>query len=199
MQNDNMKYSSHNRGYTLLFAVLTATLVLGVTIFILSVSKRQFALSNIARESMYAIYAADSGIECVAGDRYRSILLLDGTPSSDPLTFECNGRSVTKYFAVSPPGDYPDSIVPKGPVYSSTFNLGFKNVTNGDLEDVYGCAIVTVYAYTADDGTPLGVENNAIITSRGYNLCNYDPDTDTYTPDTLSPRTVERGMQLEYH
>jgi hypothetical protein len=194
-----MKYSSYNRGYTLLFAVLTATLVLGVTIFILSVSKRQFALSNIARESMYAIYAADSGIECVAGDPFRSVLLIDGTPSSDPITFECNGRTITKDFFVSPPGSYPDKIVPKGPVYSSTFTLGYKNGTGGDPDDVYGCSIVTVYAYTADDGTAAGIENNAVITSRGYNLCTYNTDTDTYEPDTSSPRTVERGMQLEYH
>ena len=56
----------NQRGYTLLFAVLTASLVLGVAVFILSISRGQFLLASAARESTYAIYAADSGIECAA-------------------------------------------------------------------------------------------------------------------------------------
>src|SRR3989344_6514941 len=61
-----MIFKKKNKGYTLLFAVLTAALVLGVTVFILSVSRKQFILSTTARESTFAIYAADSGIECMA-------------------------------------------------------------------------------------------------------------------------------------
>jgi hypothetical protein len=188
MQNANMNiHSSTERGYTLLFAVLTATLVLGVTIFILSVSQKQFALSNIARESMYAIYAADSGIECVTADPFRS------TPVSS--SFDCNYRIVNKTFSVAPAGEYPIQIDPLGDVQVAQFSFGFKNTTNGPATEVYGCALITIYAYTSSEG----VENQAVIISRGYNLCTYDAGTDEYTPDTDSPRTVERAMQLEYH
>jgi hypothetical protein len=189
MQNANMKISlSHQRGYTLLFAVLTATLVLGVTIFILSVSQKQFALSNIARESMYAVYAADSGIECIVADPYRSTAISG--------SFDCNDRIINKTFSVV--SEYPAQIVPVLDVQMAKFSVGFKNTTNGPVDEVYGCAIVTIYAYDADDNGEV-IENQAIIISRGYNLCTYNVSTSEYEPDTSSPRTVERAMQLEYH
>lgn len=56
----------HNtsRGYTLLFAIIAASLVLQITIAVLTISRKEFLAGTTARESMYAIYAADTGIEC---------------------------------------------------------------------------------------------------------------------------------------
>jgi hypothetical protein len=54
-----------NRGYTLLFAVLTSSLVLAMGISILTISRKEILLSSAAQESHYAYYAADSGLECV--------------------------------------------------------------------------------------------------------------------------------------
>ena len=75
-----------SRGYTLLFAILASVLVLQITITVLSTSRKQFLLSTAARESMYAIYAADTGIECT--------VQADVSVTS-PTTFYCTGRAFT--------------------------------------------------------------------------------------------------------
>jgi hypothetical protein len=190
-----MKSHTSQRGYTLLFAVLTATLVLGVTVFIVSVSKKQFALSNIARESMFAIYAADGGIECIAADAYRT--------STSTSSFICDGKTINKVFRVATVDEYPATLDPRGDVYISKFTVGFKNETPGSDDDVYGCAVMSVLGFIRDED---GVPGQAIITSRGYNLCSYTPPPSgspagtpgTYAPDISSTRTVERAMQLIY-
>ena len=64
---------TYRRGYTLLFAVLVASLVLGVAVFILSISRKQYILSSTARNSMYALYAADSGLECLTAAANNSL------------------------------------------------------------------------------------------------------------------------------
>ncbi len=53
------------KGFTLLFAVLTASLILAISISILTISIKESRLSGIARESQLAFYAADAGVECV--------------------------------------------------------------------------------------------------------------------------------------
>jgi len=58
-----MKIST-KKGYTLLFAVIVSVLVLSIAAFILSVSRKQAILASSARDSIYAFYAADSGLEC---------------------------------------------------------------------------------------------------------------------------------------
>ncbi len=60
-RNSQIKY---DKGYTLLFAVLVSSLVLAVGISILTISKKEFLLASAARESVYAFYAADGGLEC---------------------------------------------------------------------------------------------------------------------------------------
>jgi hypothetical protein len=54
-----------NKGFTLLFAVLVSVLILSVGISIINLSVKQVSLSGSGRESQYAFYAANTGIECV--------------------------------------------------------------------------------------------------------------------------------------
>lgn len=51
-------------GFTLLFAVFTASLLLAISLSILNISLKESQLTGIARESQFAFYAADAGIEC---------------------------------------------------------------------------------------------------------------------------------------
>ncbi len=55
---------SHNRGFTIFFAVLVAALALAVGVVIYDLLLRSLSLSQIATQSQYAIYAADTGAEC---------------------------------------------------------------------------------------------------------------------------------------
>ncbi len=53
-----------NRGFTIFFAVLVASLALSVGLVIYDLLIRELALSQMATQSQYAIYAADTGAEC---------------------------------------------------------------------------------------------------------------------------------------
>ena len=168
-----MTYFSTKRGYTLLFAVLTAALVLGVAVFILSVSRKQYILSATARDSLYSFYAADSGIECLT--------MVDDVFSTDPYQVNCNGSLTDVTFGAAAPAEIPsDADKNANPApQAAHFNLGFKEGTN-----VFGCAKMTILNYLVKGRTVI------IIRSRGYNLC-----TASNEPDT-SQRTVERALEL---
>ena len=168
-------------GYTLLFAVLTAALVLGVAVFILSISTKQYELSASARNSIYSFYAADSGVECAAA-AYFNLRSGDFVASSTGATVTCGVTSVGAIQTVSVgpffsalPG-YPSFLT--GSKWQSDplrFNLG-----NGT------CAVVTIY-----DGSDSSNNHYTVFDSRGYNHC-----TSSYDPDTANPSTVERALRL---
>ena len=187
-------------GYTLLFAVLTATLVLGVAVFILSVSKKQFALAVAARDSMYSIYAADSGIECASAATIATST--DGTITSPAtLSIDCNGATFRK----SNNNVTPTDVVFSGPISDPLFKPNTMYKASGLVMSLDAtnktCAVITVR-----DGiyTESGVDKHmTIIDSSGYNYCNptagiagSDPSI-PYGPKTSS-RTVERALRLTY-
>ena len=184
----NMKHDSQ-RGYTLLFAVLTATLVLGVAVFILNISRKQFILSSTARDSMFSLYAADSGIECVAAHKD---LLVPATPANK---ITCDNQSVDISFVAFPSPGYVDaSKVAHADAQIASFKFGFSYTPLGALQagapGTNGCAKVDVitYADTVNSGTV-----DRVIDSRGYNFCD-----STFEPKTSNARTVERELELTF-
>ncbi len=52
------------KGFSVLFASLTGSLVLAIGLAILSITIKQITLASAGRESQLAFYAADTGIEC---------------------------------------------------------------------------------------------------------------------------------------
>jgi hypothetical protein len=52
------------RGFVLLYAVMTSTIILAVGVSIISIALKQLAISTVGRESQYAFYAANTGAEC---------------------------------------------------------------------------------------------------------------------------------------
>ncbi|MES2216747.1 MAG: hypothetical protein V4481_05655 [Patescibacteria group bacterium] len=199
------------RGYTLLFAVLIASLVLGVAVFILSISRKQYILSATARESLYAMYASDSGIECGALDANRSEWG-DAIEAGQTVPFSCAGTSqlVTfsthssyPYFDVNNDSHslYVDSNgVPHPEAVEGDFRLVFREYSTGSpTGKITTCALMSIIGYTIDPGGP-DERNRTIIQSRGYNVCKARGAgaATTYGPDTSSPRTVERARQLIY-
>ena len=57
--------TTNSRGFTLLIAVITVSIVLAMGMSILNITLKQFLLSGSARDSEVAFYAADAGYECV--------------------------------------------------------------------------------------------------------------------------------------
>jgi len=178
-----MKYSSTNRGYTLLFAVLTATLVLGVTVFILSTSRKQFLLASTARESMYSLYAADSGIECASLDPEKLQV--------QDHTFECNGVSIQVSY--QPEAFYFGDGYVDTEAQQAHFKIGFRDGSQNPT--LSGCADITYISYHDQDEKLV-----TVFQSRGYNLCELTTSGDytTAVPVLSSSRIVERALELTY-
>jgi len=61
-QRKNMR--GNEGGFTLLFAAFTSSLLLAISLSILNISLKESQLTGIARESQFAFYAADAGVEC---------------------------------------------------------------------------------------------------------------------------------------
>ncbi len=188
-------FKKHNSGYTLLFAVLTASLVLGVATFILGIARKQYILSSTARDSMYSFYAADSGMDCVAKEAVSGLLLSTTTGS-----MTCGGQTKTINFtklAGGPFGTSPNLYE----VNKANFSLGFAYI-DGDpalnLTKLWGCSIISVEQRTYFN-SPQDILLT-VVQSRGYNLCKYVADAGNinggeFIPDASSPRTVERALQ----
>jgi len=173
-----------SRGYTLLFAVLTAALVLGVAVFIVSISTKQFELSASVRNSMYSFYAADSGLECVSA-AYGNLLPGTDISTSTGAVISCNGAtSAAVPFDVlgSVPAGFETifSTVTYPNVYRSQPTLNF--ATPGGT-----CVVITIY-----DGYDAAGIHKTLADSRGYNHC----VAATHIPDVSVPNTVERALRI---
>lgn len=57
-------FSHEPRGFTLLIAVVLTTVLVSVGLALFDVAYKQIVLTSAARQSQYAFYAADSGLEC---------------------------------------------------------------------------------------------------------------------------------------
>lgn len=169
---------STSKGYTLLFAVIVAVLLLSIAAFILSVSRKQAILSSAARDSVYAFYAADSGLEC--GIEHLTELT---TPGALP-TITCGN---------SPSANV--TYVGNSSVGTSTFSLltGTGDGTAGQktISGASSCVFVTAaYVVTPPNGSN-GTTTSMYLTSRGYNIGWNSTAKDC---SVTGPRKVERAL-----
>jgi hypothetical protein len=179
----SIKMHNQNKGYTLLFAVITATLVLGVAVFILSISRGQYLLASTARESTYAIYAADSGIECAAAVAANLSTSTGGTMTCAGETYNILGHD-----------DPNPSLIKFDDTSVTDLSAAFQAVLYIGLED-NRCAKIT-FNKGFDE---LNGAGNVVtqIESRGYNYCT-DTGGGVWEPSMSNPRVVERAIRLTY-
>ena len=160
-----------NKGYTLLFAVLVASVVLAIGISILTISKKEFLLSASARESTSAFYAADSGLEC-------AVYHVDNFSTTTPEVASVN---CAKQTLSQPAGTITYTALPGG---EGQFTFDLK-MPNG-----YACAAVT--AKLAYQNVPsIGYIPRTTIESRGWN-------SSTSKCDQNSARRVERALRYTF-
>lgn len=163
-------------GYTLLFAILITSLVVAIGVSILSLARKELTLTSGARESQFAIYAADNAMECASyWDGYGAFST--SSPSFGVPIF-CSNHIISTTYEYAAGGEFA----------TSSFYL---------LEPAGGkCAYVEIVKYYA-----FHYENTRII-SRGYNKGSapYDPATDIYMGDCGgdSPDKVERALDYRY-
>lgn len=161
-----IKSISKKKGYTLLFAVLTSIMVLSIAAFILSISRKQFILTSSARDSVYAFYAADTGLECAIRNLYAL-----STSTYDGNEIKCGGAVLNSNIDPSAQPKYVEFYMPMDMAQSQG----------------PGCTWVRVTQET--------VANKQVtkIISRGYNI-GWKNSSRNCTE--WGPRKVERGIQI---
>src|ERR1035437_6763200 len=120
-QNSKVKsVPSTSSGYTLLFAMIVASIVLALGVSILTISRKEFALSSSATQSTNSFYAADSGIGCA--EYWDNSSSINFSTTSPITSITCSYNDVTAPHTVNPPIQsqvtYPNEI---GPTYTFTF------------------------------------------------------------------------------
>ncbi|HEY4515579.1 MAG TPA: pilus assembly PilX N-terminal domain-containing protein [Candidatus Paceibacterota bacterium] len=164
-------FSKSKAGYSMFIAVIimASLTIIAFSVINISVKETQFATSN--RESQYAIFAADAGIECALywdgqTNAFSTSTLNSITCAGNPSV--AGGQAISGTTTLSRIGGGGSSNPTS--VFGLTFNNG-ANPTNA-------CVIVTV---TKNPNA------STYIYSRGYNNC-----------DLSDPRRVERGIEVRY-
>lgn len=170
------------KGFTLLFAVLLAVLVLAVGASVINIAMKQVILTGIGRESQFAFYAANTGVECALYWDYRDEKIFATSTLSSQYTKDdeytssvlCGAQSIYKTYEGVDTDVYVlgESGTTKG---ISRFTIKFE-------DSIQYCSVVTVTKEKIGDD-PI----KTTIESRGYNTC-----------DEGNPRRIERGLQLSY-
>lgn len=199
-----MKKTQHNtqskqKGFTLLFAVLIATLVVSIGATIISIGLRQTILSGTGRESQYAYYAASSALNCASyWDRNPTMpagidkdqVFVDPTANDSPQPYthvldsdsgiKCSNADIVKE-KYGETGQTWTQDIDEG---KTTFYLKIKDVSSSPIMIKEYCAEATVTKTTPDNTTGL---STTTIETKGYNTC-----------DITNPRRVERGLIEQY-
>ena len=188
-----MKLRTDNKGYTLLFAVIMATLVLTVAIFIVSVSRKQFILSSSARDSTYAFYAADSGAEC-------AILHLNDFSTTTEVNIQCNGLTLIAKptWRFDPSEPYYEAKSGQSATTTFFMPVVVNAAQDPGLPAGNSCVWVNVGYNFNQAGNQI-----TIIESRGYNIgWNGNPNPQSGevngTCDIYGPRKVERALKFTF-
>jgi type II secretory pathway pseudopilin PulG len=187
----SIKYENLQKGFTLLFSTLVASLVLMIALAIANISLQQFSLSSAARESQLAFYLADTGIDCAqyydrkspGGFQFPTNEDTNGYPDTYPdNTLNCgqytNQQGQTFNLTSAAP-----VITPRGEFGTTTsiyrINSSLNNETCNPDRPSFEIEVnkrkVNTDVY------------NTEIRARGYNTC-----------DVNNPRRVERGLLIRY-
>jgi hypothetical protein len=147
-----------NKGFTIFFAMLVGGLALSIGMAIYDLTVREIDLSATATQSQYAIYAADTGVECA--------LYWDFKCSLGPCTANGNTNSAfaTSSYTATPVSGATCNGVDIAATGSSveSFTAATTTFTLTFLPQKY-CTTVEV----AKSGNP----SQTVITSRGFNTC----------------------------
>lgn len=167
-----------DRGFTLLIAIITTSMLLIVSFVVVNIALKQLVLASANKDSQYAFYAADGGTECAIYWDLRS-----ATSSFHHLTagsITCSGQTITTNSQAGPINlETGAGAIPTIPPTNSVIGgMGINATSSFWLRFSKGCAIVRV-----------GKASNGLTTidSRGYNTC-----------DVTASRRFERGVILSY-
>jgi len=167
-----------NKGMTLFIAVTIMGILLFISFAVVNITIKATLFASSGRDSQFAFYAADSGLECALYWDSQ----FDSFSTSTAGLISCAGTNNITTGSQNPiSGTSTASRIGGGGDLNPTSVFGF--IMNQGSNSVPHCAVVTVYKYYA--GSPLVLKT--YIKSRGYNTC-----------DRNNPRRLERGVEVTY-
>ncbi len=164
------------RGFTIFFAVLVASLAMSVGLAIYDLLIRELALSQVAAQSQYAIYAADTGAECALywDSKFSSVTDTDMSAfatSSETAAGDlasagealCNGQDITAGSIISNFSNLPSNGNTGWAIVSDT------NQAVTTFQISIGAALTSPCAQVVV--TKVGNPSATTVVSHGYNTC----------------------------
>lgn len=178
-------HTKQNKGFAVLYAVLTSSLLLSIGLGIYNISLRELVLSSSASESQIAIFAADTGLECalywdVKAPETGSRSIFPTSTQSVPLGIPAPCANISNITDTAQSG-WVRASGANTTRATTTFTILLYPTTSTLTTATSSCAIVTVGKFTATGVT------RTTIDSRGYNTC-----------DLANPRRIERGLRINY-
>jgi len=174
-----------NKGMTLFIAISIMSILLFISFAVINITVKSTLFASSGRDSQFAFYAADAGLECavywdskyISGYQdgypiYRSAF----DPSAGGSSISCGGSSMATGQIITGTTTSITTRIGGGGPSNLTSIFGF--VLNQGLTPALYCTIVTVTKN--NDGT-------TYVKSRGYNTC-----------DTTNLRRIERGVEVTY-
>lgn len=142
---NNKSKIKNKKGFALLYAVLVSSILLSIGLAIFNITMKELLLSSLGRDSQFAFYAADTGIECAL--YWDFVPAISAFSTSSPAgSVNCGGGDEPDRPVISTGGDG---------VYERRFQIDF-------APEPY-CVKVLV--------TKKESPRETIIESRGYNTC----------------------------
>lgn len=129
-----------HRGFTLLVAIILASVALSLGLALMDVAYKQVILASSSKQSQYAFYAADAGLECAlfwhsTADFFGtnpfgledSEVLCDGTDVAFDTLWEVSGATTTtRFIAAFDMNRYCAAVsVYKGPSVTLLYSNGY--------------------------------------------------------------------------
>lgn len=168
------KFENKQSGITLFIAMSVMGILLFITFAVANITLKSTLFASSARDSQFAFYAADAGMECaIYWDSRFDPSFFDVASTTPNASIRCGGSTLTTGGAIA--GTTTLTRIGGSGVNNTLSTFGF-TMSSGN-NPVAHCAIVTV--------VKSGV--TTFIKSRGYNTC-----------DISSPRRVERGIEVTY-
>ena len=164
-----MMHTATQRGFTLLIAIILASVALVVGLALADVAYRQVVLASAARNSQVAFYRADSAIECALYYDQQFAAFNVGN-AFDQSTLRCEERPLL---------NYTESSLSDGGV-KTEFGISGASCAAGQRS-----ASVTIYKHVSGSCSTSGAKN-CIFTS-GFSSCS-----------ATDPNLFERGLKVLY-
>lgn len=176
-----MIYKKQQGGYIILFTVLIVTLILAMSLGIANVTVREQNLTRASRESRYALFAADTGGECVLYHYNKPTSYNDD--SINPFHDIDSGAPRLVMLKCANQEIVPSVVTPSPALGGTKYLHEFPK-----LELSVGCAVISA---RINEDIPNGAlaDRRDTLVSKGYNVPCDQLD---------SPRRVERVLEYTY-